>query len=176
MQSHAPISPTSTLPLIKWREWKLKFLFFTHITLHTLSTVCILCFLYIFIHHARWRLWFSCVFQCPLSCRLFPGRLHSVRHYRIPWGVWTYCLICITTSVQCWRKDFFFFLKWIYKNLSALPPLTGLKHLCCSYPCWSDTEWNRRRLYFAESCRTGLLCRLHQEWHHYTTVSSCVSI
>lgn len=119
MQSHAPISPTSTLPLIKWREWKLKFLFFTHITLHTLSTVCILCFLYIFIHHARWCLWFSCVFQCPLSCRLFPGRLHSVRHYRIPWGVWTYCLICITTSVQCWRKDFFFFKVNIQKSLCS---------------------------------------------------------
>ena len=111
--------------------------------------------------------WYFCVFQRPLSCRLRPGQLHCVRHLRVPWGVWTCCRNFRTVS-----KDKKFKLN-TYKYLCApSPPPTGLKHLCCSYPCWSDSEWSRRRLYHVENCGTGLLSRLHQERHHLKAVSS----
>ncbi len=109
-------------------------------------------------------LWFMCwSVHCPAACARSDYIVYGTTEYR---GVCELC--CITAYAQCWER----FIN--SKYLSALSPLTGLEHLCCSHPCWSGTEWKWRRLHFVKNWRKGFLRRLHKEWNHLKTVSSCI--
>lgn len=76
--------------------------------------------------------------HCPAGCAKADYTVYGTTEYR---GVSQPVVSSVskaTVQVGCF---FVFFLEnRMSKYLPARPPLSGLKHLCCSYPRWSGTE------------------------------------
>lgn len=100
--------------------------------------------------------------HCPARCAHSDYLLYGTTEYR---GVCE-CINLIQCCTQWKMKSFF----------TTCTPLTGLKHLRHCHPCRSGTEWNGQRLHFVENGRKGLLHWLHQEWHHFPTVSCWICV
>lgn len=89
--------------------------------------------------------------------------------YRISWGEWikwfNHQLPMIQQKIwseECEDIDVCWYVLALHE---------GLQHLCSWYPCRSNPEWYRRRLYYVERTRPELLQRFHQERHHIQAVS-----
>lgn len=152
MRSPALTSPTSTLPMIAWRESDLDdFLFF-------------------FSNNTLWSRWRLCVSGSivqqavprPVTVCL---ALQSIVGYVNILSALYHQTDRKTSDSNIWLS--------LFSSLASLTP--GLKHLCCSHPCGRDYRWQGRRLHFVEKRRTGHVRGLLQERHHIETVCGCMS-